>query len=86
MRHAADPGFNRIESKVLLVRGQRVMLDATLADLYGVATKRFNEQVRRNRQRFPPDFMFRLTDQEVKNLRSQFATSRLQSLDLQGQN
>ena len=53
------------------------MLDADLAALYGVRTKRFNEQVRRNRDRFPADFMFRLTDQEFKILRSQFATSSL---------
>ena len=64
-------------SRILLVRRQKIMLDADLAALYGVRTKRFNEQVRRNRDRFPPDFMFRLTDQEVAILRSQFATSSL---------
>jgi len=67
----------QIASRILLVRGQKVMLDADLAALYGVKTKRFNEQVRRNRDRFPVDFMFRLTDQELKNLRSQIATSSL---------
>ena len=53
------------------------MLDADLAELYGVSTKRFNEQVRRNSERFPRDFMFQLTVQEVTNLRSQIATSSL---------
>ena len=53
------------------------MLDTDLAELYGVSTKRFNEQVRRNIERFPRDFMFQLTVQEVTNLRSQFATSSL---------
>jgi hypothetical protein len=52
------------------------MLDADLAVLYGVSTKRLNEQVRRNRSRFPDDFMFQLTGEEVRSLRSQFATSK----------
>jgi hypothetical protein len=52
------------------------MLDADLAVLYGVSTKRLNEQVRRNRSRFPDDFMFQLTAEEVRSLRSQFATSK----------
>jgi hypothetical protein len=51
-----------------------VLLDAELATLYGVSTKRFNEQVRRNRNRFPADFMFQLTADEQRSLRSQFAT------------
>ena len=50
-----------IEARILLLRGQKVMLDADLAELYGVETKRLNEQVRRNSERFPEDFMFRLT-------------------------
>jgi hypothetical protein len=53
-----------IERSILLIRGQRVMLDADLAGLYGVSTKRVNEQVRRNRDRFPGDFMFQLTTNE----------------------
>jgi hypothetical protein len=53
-----------------------VILDADLAALYGVTTKRLNEQVRRNRERFPEDFMFRLTESELEDLKSQFATSR----------
>ena len=52
------------------------MLDADLAVLYGVSTKRLNEQVRRNRSRFPDDFMFQLAGEEVRSLRSQFATSK----------
>jgi hypothetical protein len=64
-----------IASRIFVLRGQRVMLDADLAALYGVTTKRLNEQVRRNLERFPSDFMFQLTNQEVAILRSQFATS-----------
>jgi len=59
------------------VRGQKVMLDADLAQLYGVPTKRFNEQVKRNLGRFPADFMFRLTHEEHAVLRSQLATSNV---------
>lgn len=65
----------RIQSRILLIRDCKVLLDSDLAVLYGVATKRLNEQVRRNRKRFPPDFMFRLTAKEVRLLRSQNATS-----------
>jgi len=54
----------RVERAILLVRGQKVILDADLAKLYGVATKRLNQQVKRNSDRFPEDFMFRLTQQE----------------------
>ena len=64
-----------IESIILTVQGQKVILDADLARLYGVSTKRLNEQIRRNPERFPPDFAFVLTDQEVTNLKSQIATS-----------
>jgi hypothetical protein len=70
-----DTAFQRIEEAILVVRGHRVLLDADLASLYGVPPKRLNEQVRRNRERFPGDFMFQLTDEEVEILRSQFATS-----------
>ena len=52
---------HRIERSILLIRGQRVMLDADLAAIYGVPTKVLNQAVKRNRSRFPPDFMFRLT-------------------------
>ena len=54
----------RIEQTILVIRGHRVMLDADLADLYGATTKRLNEQVKRNRNRFPADFMFQLTSKE----------------------
>ena len=64
-----------IKSKIHLIRGEQVMLDSDLADLYGVFTKRLNEQVRRNQDRFPEDFMFQLTKEEFSNLRSQNATS-----------
>src|SRR5438045_7015932 len=57
------------------IRGRRVMLDSDLAALYGVPTKRLNEQYRRNRKRFPEDFAFQLTAKEANSLRSQFATS-----------
>jgi hypothetical protein len=66
----------RIERSILLIRGHKVLLDADLAALYGVTTKRLNEQVRRNRSRFPDDFMFELASEEAESLRSQFATSK----------
>ena len=66
-----------IAGAMLTLRDQRVLLDADLAKLYGVATKRFNEQVRRNLDRVPSDFMFQLTEQEFDSLRSQFATSNI---------
>jgi hypothetical protein len=63
-----------IARKILVFRGQKVMLDKDLADLYEIPTKRLNEQVRRNIKRFPEDFMFQLTDEEYNSLRTQFAT------------
>ena len=65
-----------VENAIHLVRGQRVMLDSDLAAFYGVTTKRLNEQLKRNRQRFPNDFVFQLTAGELASLRSQFATSK----------
>ena len=65
-----------IEGRILLVRGHRVLLDSDLAELYGVAVKRLNEQVKRNAARFPGDFMFKLTREESEVLRSQIATSK----------
>ena len=56
--------IDMIERKILLIRGEKVMLDVDLAALYGVTTKRLNEQVKRNRERFPNDFMFQLTEEE----------------------
>jgi phage regulator Rha-like protein len=65
----------KVESRILILRGQRVILDADLAELYGVEVKRLNEQVKRNTKRFPADFLFRLTRTEQLTLRSHFATS-----------
>jgi len=67
-----------IESKIYLVRGKKVMLDSDLARLYGVSTKKLNEAVKRNSDRFPGDFLYLLTNKEVAILKSQFATSKLQ--------
>ena len=64
-----------IATKILVIRGKRVMLDNDLAVLYDVRTGRLNEQVKRNIKRFPEDFMFQLTKEEVLNLKSHFATS-----------
>ena len=67
--------MERIEKIIHLVRGEKVMLDADLAELYGVETKALNQAVQRNASRFPDDFMFRLTAQEMAVLRSQIVTS-----------
>ena len=69
------PVENKVESLIRVIRGQQVMLDRDLAELYGVETRRLNEQVKRNIERFPEDFMFQLTQNEFDNLKSQFATS-----------
>jgi hypothetical protein len=66
-----------ITKRIVVLREQRVLLDSDLAALYGVETRRLNEQVRRNRERFPQDFIFELTAQEFANLKSQNATSSL---------
>lgn len=71
------PALQSIGLAITVLRGQRVILDADLAELYGVETKRFNEAVKRNAEKFPPDLMFELTAEEFANLRSQFATSSL---------
>ncbi len=65
----------KIVSKIYSIRGLKVMVDNDLAELYGVETKRLNEQVKRNSSRFPQDFMFQLTNAELENLKSQNATS-----------
>lgn len=67
--------IDQIGDKIHVVRGQRIMLDSDLAEVYGVTTKRLNEQVRRNASRFPKDFVFQLNEDEFESLRSQFATS-----------
>lgn len=66
----------RVESLILPVRGERIILDSDLARVYGVSTRRLNEQVKRNVDRFPRDFIFRLTKRECDSLMSQFATSK----------
>jgi hypothetical protein len=70
-----------LEPLILVIRNQRVILDADLARLYGVATKAFNQAVKRNSERFPEDFAFQLTVSEVTQLRSQTVTSRTAALD-----
>ena len=64
-----------ITNKIYLIRGEKVMLDRDLAELYGVETKYLKRQVRRNQLRFPDDFMFELSQEEFQNWRSQFGTS-----------
>ena len=64
-----------LAGRILVIRGQRVLLDADLAGLYGVETKKFNQQIKRNPARFPPDFMFELSREEFESLRSQNVTS-----------
>ena len=64
-----------IERRIYLIRGQKVMIDVDLAELYGVSTKRLNERVSRNKKRFREDFMFRLTKEEAESLRSQSVIS-----------
>jgi len=64
-----------VMNKICLIRGKKVMLDRYLAGLYGVETKRLKEAVRRNISRFPEDFMFEMTPEELENWRTQFATS-----------
>lgn len=66
--------LERVARTIVIVRGHPVILDRELAAIYGVTTKRLNEQVKRNAERFPPDFMFQLTAEEVRSSRSQFAT------------
>ena len=61
--------------KIFLIRGYKVIIDSHLAELYQVETKRVNEQVKRNKERFPNDFMFQLSQNEWDNLKSHFATS-----------
>lgn len=75
MNSATPPQPEAISLRIMTVRRQRVMVDADLAALYEVPTKRLNEAVKRNLAKFPPDFMFMLAEDEFASLRSQFATS-----------
>ncbi len=70
----APLSIGEIAKRIQVVRGQRVVIDADLAAFYGETTKRFNQQVNRNRERFPADFMFQLNEEEFTSLRLQFAT------------
>ena len=74
--------MERIEKSILLIRGQKVMLDRDLADLYGVETRVLKQAVRRNITRFPSDFMFELTKEEFENWRSQFVISNRDKMGL----
>jgi hypothetical protein len=74
-RKKAIQKADMVEPRIITIRGQKVILDADLARIYGVPTFRFNEAVKRNRKRFPPDFMFQLKYQEVRSLTSQIAMS-----------
>ncbi|HSS98892.1 MAG TPA: ORF6N domain-containing protein [Terriglobales bacterium] len=75
MNKAAIILAKKVDSKILVVHHQKVILDIDLAALYGVPVKRLNEQIKRNAKRFPSDFLFRLSAAEDENLRAQFATS-----------
>ena len=72
VRKTISAPVDHIAQSIVILRGQRVLLDAELAALYGVTTRRLNEQVRRNRTRFPDDFLFELTTEEFTNLKSHF--------------
>jgi len=72
----------KIINKIYLVRGQKVMIDRDLAELYGVVTKVLKQAVKRNIGRFPVDFMFEMTDEELQNWRSQFVTSKSDMMGL----
>ena len=76
MASSDNTSIESVQSRIYTIRGLRVMLDADLAELYDVPTKRFNEQVKRNIARFPEDFLFHLTPDEFVSLRSQNATSK----------
>ena len=76
VRKSSQLSIPEIESRIFIVRNDKIMLDSDLATLYGVTTMRLNEQVKRNRERFPKDFMFRLNEDEYRLLISQIATSK----------
>ena len=69
----------RIENSILFIRGEKIILDEDLAFLYGVSTKVLIQAVKRNKERFPPDFMFQLNKEEFASSRSQFVTSKKQT-------
>lgn len=75
-RMAEVMSVENIQNKVYVIRGQQVMLDYDLAEIYGYEVKNLNQQVKRNIARFPDDFMFRLTRSEIESMKSQFVISR----------
>lgn len=85
MSHSSLIPTELIEQSILLIRGQKVMLDRDLAQLYGVLTKVLNQAVMRNRKRFPADFMFQLSPEEFDNWRSQIVTSNSTEKSLRSQ-
>jgi len=76
MPKSGDTAVFSVESRILFLRQQRVIIDADLAELYGVSVKQLNQQIKRNRERFPADFLFQLKADEYKVLRSQIVTSK----------
>jgi len=76
-----DPAVEIVASKILLIRGRKVLLDRDLAEMYGVAVKVLNQAVRRNLSRFPADFMFQVTRKEAESLRSQIGDALIKSVD-----
>src|SRR5437667_6855144 len=75
MRRTATALARRVDSRILFLRGQKVILDSDLAELYGVEVKHLNQQIKRNRKRFPGDFLFRISAREFEILKSQIVTS-----------
>lgn len=71
-----------IQNKIVTLRNQQVMIDRDIAELYGVETRRLNEQVKRNKERFPEEFCFQLSEEEFENWKSQFATSNSDKMGL----
>lgn len=69
--------FSEVERKIVVIRGQQVIADADVAALYGVETKRVNEAIRNNREKFPPDYVFVLTDRELRDLRSKISSTNV---------
>jgi len=82
MSHTIAISEELVISKIYFIRGEKVMLDRDLAEMYGVATKVLNQAVRRNVKRFPEDFMFQLTEQELDDWKSQFVTSNKEKMGL----
>src|SRR5713101_2826673 len=75
MSRAALAAVRRVDSRILYLRDQKIILDSDLAELYGVEVRHLNQQVKRNSKRFPAEFMFRLSNRDMKTLRSQFVIS-----------